>query len=113
MPPSDGGGPARPSAARIAMPLEIYRRKRDFKRSPEPRGSFRRRTKQLIFDHRKGYAQGKVAFTLEGRKLSGGWALIRMRGPAEDGHRDNWLLIKERNDVTMPAARDGRRRPRR
>jgi bifunctional non-homologous end joining protein LigD len=174
------------------MPLDTYRRRRDFKHTPEPRGSLRRRTKQLIFviqkhaarrlhydfrleldgvlkswavpkqpnpsekrlavhvedhpldyatfegtipegeygagkvelwdvgtwtpkgDPRKDYAQGKLAFTLEGRRLSGGWALIRMRGRAHPGRRDNWLLIKERNNMTTtPATRGGRRPARR
>ena len=46
--------------------------------------------------------KGRLAFTLEGRKLKGGWSLVRLRG------RD-WLLIKRRDryastkDITTEA----------
>jgi len=46
-----------------------------------------------IGDPRKGLAAGKLAFTLEGRKLSGQWELIRLRKPAE--RRETWLLFKK------------------
>jgi bifunctional non-homologous end joining protein LigD len=155
------------------MPLETYRRKRDFARTPEPRGSRARRAHVPIFvvqkhaarrlhydfrleldgvlkswavpkqpsrdprqkrlavhvedhpldyagfegvipagsygagkveiwdsgtwtadgDPRKGYAQGKLSFTLQGRRLTGRWALVRMRSRAPEERRDNWLLI--------------------
>lgn len=48
--------------------------------------------------------RGQLAFTLQGRKLKGGWALVRLRG------RD-WLLVKQRDrhasstDVTAAAPR--------
>src|SRR2546422_2065396 len=54
-------------------------------------------------DPREGYRKGRLKFRLDGEKLEGGWALIRMIGPrSEDGK--NWLLIKERDE----AARSGR-----
>ena len=49
-----------------------------------------------VGDAAAGYAKGHMKFTLEGEKLSGGWALVRM-GRKQEG-RDNWLLIKERDD---------------
>ncbi len=44
-----------------------------------------------------GLKEGKLKFTLHGKRLKGEWALIRLRGrPGERG--DNWLLIKEKDD---------------
>ena len=48
-----------------------------------------------VGDAAAGYRKGHLKFTLEGEKLSGGWALVRMGRP-EKG-KDNWLLIKERD----------------
>jgi bifunctional non-homologous end joining protein LigD len=55
-----------------------------------------------VGDAAAGYRKGRMKFTLEGEKLSGGWALVRMGKPGEG--KENWLLIKERDD----AAREGR-----
>lgn len=55
-----------------------------------------------VGDAAEGYRKGRMKFMLEGEKLSGGWALVRMGKPRES--KDNWLLIKERDD----AAREGR-----
>jgi bifunctional non-homologous end joining protein LigD len=42
--------------------------------------------------------KGDLKFTLDGKKLRGGWALVRMRaGRFGDGRRKNWLLIKHRD----------------
>ncbi|MFX0543258.1 DNA ligase D [Roseovarius sp. S4756] len=46
-------------------------------------------------DVEAGLKNGKLKFTLRGHHLLGGWALVRMRGK---GKRENWLLIKERDD---------------
>jgi bifunctional non-homologous end joining protein LigD len=54
---------------------------RGFWKCPDPEESFRK---------------GKLDFTLEGEKLSGGWILTRMR-PREGEKRTNWLLIKHRD----------------
>jgi bifunctional non-homologous end joining protein LigD len=44
-------------------------------------------------DPHEGYANGRLDFTLAGKKLKGAWHLVRMRGkPGDKG--DNWLLIK-------------------
>ncbi|HEU4685886.1 MAG TPA: DNA ligase D [Nitrospira sp.] len=47
-----------------------------------------------------GYRRGVLKFQLEGKKLRGGWTLVRMgrrdHGP-RDSDKDNWLLIKERD----------------
>ena len=53
-------------------------------------------------DPHKGLAKGHLAFTLEGKKLLGGWHLVRMRRrPGEK--RDNWLLIKQDDDAGRSA----------
>ncbi len=49
----------------------------------------------------EGYRKGRLKFRLEGRKLSGSWSLVRMKG--SDDKKENWLLIKERDE----AARSG------
>jgi bifunctional non-homologous end joining protein LigD len=45
----------------------------------------------------RSYAAGKLKFQLHGEKLHGGWTLVRshMRG---SGDKEQWLLIKERDD---------------
>ena len=48
-------------------------------------------------DARAGYQSGRLKFVLHGHKLRGGWALVRMGKPAADG-KENWLLIKERDE---------------
>jgi bifunctional non-homologous end joining protein LigD len=57
-------------------------------------------------DPREGLARGRLKFQLRGKKLHGGWALIRMggRNGSRNG-RENWLLIKERDDSTARAGR--------
>lgn len=54
-------------------------------------------------DPGEGYTRGKLKFRLEGRRLRGGWTLVRMRGNARNG-KQNWLLIKERDSTAAQAA---------
>ena len=46
-------------------------------------------------DPHAGLKKGHLAFELLGQRLKGGWNMIRMHG---DGKRENWLLIKEKDD---------------
>jgi len=47
-------------------------------------------------DPHKGLAKGHLSFRLAGKKLRGGWHLVRLRKrPGEK--RNNWLLIKQRD----------------
>jgi bifunctional non-homologous end joining protein LigD len=55
-------------------------------------------------DPQRGFAKGKLDFTLEGEKLHGGWILTRMR-QREGEKRTNWLLIKHRDEF----AREGKK----
>jgi bifunctional non-homologous end joining protein LigD len=49
-------------------------------------------------DPHRSLAKGHLAFTLEGKKLHGGWHLVRMRRRPGEKH-DNWLLIKQDDDA--------------
>src|SRR5271163_1539866 len=51
----------------------------------------------------QGFAKGDLKFTLEGERLHGSWVLVRMKQDRNGGKRNNWLLIKHRDDY----ARDG------
>jgi bifunctional non-homologous end joining protein LigD len=50
-------------------------------------------------DPRAGYRKGSFKFILHGRRLRGGWALVRMRDRGDESadRKENWLLIKERD----------------
>jgi len=63
-------------------------------------------TWEPVGDPRKGYGEGKLKFILHGRHLKGGWTLVRMRGRAQEEGRDNWLLIKERDEYAHPGHGD-------
>ena len=50
-----------------------------------------------LHDPEEGLKKGKLHFRLHGARMKGGWTLVRMRAkPGEK--RENWLLIKERDD---------------
>ncbi len=46
-----------------------------------------------------GLAAGDLKFTLEGKRLLGGWVLVRMKRDRAGGKRINWLLIKAQGPV--------------
>ncbi|MDO8916329.1 MAG: DNA polymerase ligase N-terminal domain-containing protein, partial [Coriobacteriia bacterium] len=46
---------------------------------------------------------GQLKFVLTGSKLTGAWVLVRMK-PRPGEKRENWLLIKERDDHVRPRA---------
>jgi bifunctional non-homologous end joining protein LigD len=47
----------------------------------------------------RALAKGEIKFSLEGKKLRGGWVLVRTRGRAGEA-RAPWLLIKHRDEWT-------------
>lgn len=49
-------------------------------------------------DPAKAIAKGHIEFALEGHKLKGGWHLVRLQ-PRRGEKRDNWLLIKSRDEA--------------
>src|ERR1700741_3524184 len=59
-----------------------------------------------IGDAAQSYAKGHLKFTLHGTKLTGAWALVRMKGRREGDKGDNWLLIKEQDASAMPGSDD-------
>jgi bifunctional non-homologous end joining protein LigD len=50
-------------------------------------------------DPRKGFQKGKISFDLFGQRLRGAWSLVRMATDREGNKRENWLLIKERDEL--------------
>lgn len=58
-----------------------------------------------VGDAEAGLAAGKLAFTIRGERLKGRWALVRMR-PKKGEKRENWLLIKERDDDVARGSSD-------
>jgi bifunctional non-homologous end joining protein LigD len=50
---------------------------------------------------REGYARGDLKIVLHGKRLEGGWVLVRMRRDEESG-RAQWLLIKHRDEHADP-----------
>jgi bifunctional non-homologous end joining protein LigD len=53
-------------------------------------------------DAARGLRDGHLKFALDGIKLRGRWALVRMKDRGE--RQPAWLLIKERDDAAQPAA---------
>ena len=60
----------------------------------------------LNSDPEAAYRKGSLKFTLEGAKLHGNWALVRMGGKAASERHENWLLIKERDEEAVPQSGD-------
>src|SRR4029453_11440974 len=50
-----------------------------------------------VGDPHEGYRKGSLKFTLDGERLHGGWALVRMRGRGERDDDRTSLLIKEKD----------------
>jgi bifunctional non-homologous end joining protein LigD len=55
-------------------------------------------------DPEAAYRNGSLKFRLDGDKLHGHWALVRMGGKAAKEARENWLLIKERDAEAVPGS---------
>ncbi len=62
-------------------------------------------------DAHRGMQEGKLKFSLHGKKLQGRWFLLRMKGDRWGQRRTggktkpNWLLIKERDEYVQPASK--------
>ena len=54
--------------------------------------------------------KGELKFTLQGKKLTGSWVLVRTRGFGKNARRSSWLLIKHR-DPHASTADIGREMP--
>ncbi|MGB0086880.1 MAG: DNA ligase D [Rhodomicrobiaceae bacterium] len=55
-------------------------------------------TWEPLHDPHQGLEEGKLHFRLYGKRMTGGWALVRMK-PRAGEKRENWLLIKERDET--------------
>ena len=52
---------------------------------------------------REALKRGRLKFVAAGRRLAGGWNLVRMRRRGNE-KKDNWLLIKEKDPEARPGA---------
>ena len=53
------------------------------------------------------FAKGSVKMTLDGERLKGGWALVRLKSDrGKPSRRNNWLLIKEKDEYAVPGEGD-------
>ena len=57
-----------------------------------------RGTWEPIGDPDEGLAKGDLKFRLHGNRLNGEYVLVRMKPRKEDRGRQNWLLIKKRDE---------------
>ena len=55
-------------------------------------------TWEPIGDVHRSYAKGNLTFELHGKRLKGRWHLVRMRGRPGEGKKENWLLIKGKDE---------------
>ena len=60
-------------------------------------------TWEPVGDAEEGLARGDLKFTLHGQKLQGLWVLVRLK-PRPGEKRENWLLIKERDEFARRRA---------
>lgn len=51
---------------------------------------------QEEYDFNKGLEDGTIKIILEGKRLKGKWALVRMK--SKDNGKNNWLIIKEKDE---------------
>ena len=51
---------------------------------------------------RTGYKKGDFKFVLNGKRLKGSWALVRMRGDSPG--KPQWLLIKHNDEYAVPGS---------
>ena len=52
-------------------------------------------------DAHEGLTRGDLKFTLHGQKLKGSWVLVRMKPRPGQGDKEDWLLIKHRDDYAV------------
>ncbi|HVY34136.1 MAG TPA: DNA polymerase ligase N-terminal domain-containing protein, partial [Caulobacteraceae bacterium] len=55
------------------------------------------------YDPVKALRDGHLKFVMDGERLHGGWALVRMTDDKPDAKRHNWLLIKHKDDAALSA----------
>lgn len=60
------------------------------------RGTYKAEGGGGVEELREGYERGDLKIVLHGKRLLGGWVLVRMR--RDDNSRNQWLLIKHRDE---------------
>ncbi|MDD2227494.1 MAG: DNA polymerase ligase N-terminal domain-containing protein, partial [Clostridia bacterium] len=60
-------------------------------------------TWQALSDIKKGLANGVLKFVLNGKRLKGGWTLIKLKSKKQG--ENNWLLIKEKDEFAEKTAK--------
>ena len=55
-----------------------------------------------VGDPHEGLRKGHLSVILHGKRLKGGWSLVRMH---DNGKRENWLLIKKNDEEAAPGAK--------
>lgn len=58
-----------------------------------------------VGDFESGLQEGKIVFRLDGERLKGEWTLVRMK-PRAGEKRENWLMIKHREEGFAPPRGD-------
>ncbi len=53
------------------------------------------------FDLEKGLKKGEIKLVFAGERLKGGWVLVKIHNDRTGGKRENWLLIKHRNEYAV------------
>jgi len=64
-----------------------------------------RGTWEPVGDFESGLQEGKIVFRLDGERLKGEWTLVRMN-PRAGEKRENWLMIKHREEGFAPPRGD-------
>lgn len=59
-------------------------------------------TWEAVGDAHEGYRQGRLHFRLHGARLRGEWVLARMHGARAGTDKENWLLLKVRDEYARP-----------
>lgn len=60
-------------------------------------------TWEPIEDPDEGFREGKLKFIVHGKRLKGGFALVRLRSDTgRKQGKENWLLIKEKDEFARP-----------
>jgi bifunctional non-homologous end joining protein LigD len=101
-----------PSARRLAMEVEDHPIEYNAFEGTIPEGEYGAGTVMLwdrgtyeaengggLESLREGYERGDLKITLHGKRMLGGWVLVRMR---RAGSRNQWLLIKHRDEFASP-----------
>ena len=55
-------------------------------------------TWEAVGNAQRDFSKGNMTFSLHGKRLKGRWHLVRMRRRQGEGSRENWLLIKGKDE---------------